>query len=46
MVTIRQSVEEYIRATQDVLNLDDLSDEERHLVDETFQRVLVILKDK
>lgn len=45
MVTIRQSVQDYMHATQDLLNLGDLSGEELRAVDEMFQKVLVMLKE-
>lgn len=45
MSDIRQSVQDYVRATQALLKQGNLSDEELQSVDEMLQRVLAMLKE-
>jgi hypothetical protein len=43
---IRQSVEDYVKATQELLKQgNDLSNEELQAIDERVQQVLVMLKE-
>jgi len=45
MSDIRQSVQDYVLATQALLKQGNLSDEELQSVDEMLQRVLAMLKE-
>lgn len=46
MSDIRQSVEDYVKATQELLKQgNDLSNEELQAIDERVQQVLVMLKE-